>query len=279
MPPSRAPPTISPSAYSAMQFSQLLRWKTPSPSFSCIAHIQSVSTFCWLYHQSVPRTWLHLTVTHVQAMLPPQRDFCIPWDCPCCLGSVPNTVTWKSDHVTFTLQVRSGHPSTESSFHLAQSKSCILSSIPQDPVQSHPTTTSLILSITQPLPPSTPNRTDSMFLFDHSRQALASELLSLPAVPSARNILSQRPMWLDSLDLSPNATFSMKHCLPALFTLRHHQDVTSNSAFLLYSSSQLTSYWFTLFSAFPTRLKVPWSPRVLSIFTHCYVLNTQNSIW
>lgn len=177
------------------------------------------------------------------------------------------------------LEVRSGHSSTQSSFHLVQSKSCILSSIPQDPVQSHPVTTSLILSITHPLPLSTPNRTDSVFLFDHSRQALASELLSLPAVPSARNILSQRPMWLDSLDLSPNATFSMKHCLPALFTLRHHQDVTSNSAFLLYSSSQLTSYWFTLFSAFPTRLKVPWSPRVLSIFTHCYVLNIQNSIW
>lgn len=107
MPPSHAPPTISPSAYSATQFSQLLRWKTPSPSFSCIAHIHSVSKFCWLYLQSIPRTWLHLTVTHVQAMLPPQLDFCIPWDCPCCLGSVANTVTWKSDQVTLLPKVLS----------------------------------------------------------------------------------------------------------------------------------------------------------------------------
>ena len=157
-----------------------------------------------------------------------------PVTVPAALGLFP-TETWKSNHVTFTLQVRSCHSSAQSSSHLTQSKSCILSSIPQDPVRSHPLTNSLILSITHPLPPSTPNRSDSMFLFDHSRHALASELLSLPTVPSARNILSQRPMWLDSLDLSPNATSSMKHSLPTLFKLHHHQDITSNSAFLLYS--------------------------------------------
>jgi len=167
-------------------------------------------------------------------------------------------MTWKSDYVTSTLQVRSCHSSAQSSSHLTQSKSCILSSIPQDPVRSHPLTSSLILSITHPLPPSTPNRSDSMFLFDHGRHALASELLTLPTVPSARNILSQRPVWLDSLDLSPNATFSMKHSLPTLFKLHHHQDITSNSAFCFTHCLQLTNSWFkTLFSAFPTGLKVP----------------------
>lgn len=35
----------------------------------------------------------------------------------------------------------------------------------------------------------------------------------IPAVVSATNTLSQRPVWLESLDLFPKATFSMKHSL------------------------------------------------------------------
>ena len=102
------------------------------------------------YSQNLTTSHCHPCPSHdpsTAGFLHPLRS---PCDCPCCLGSVPNTVTWKSDHVAFTLQVRSRHSSTQSSSHLAQSKSCILSSIPQDLVQSHPLTSSLISSITHP---------------------------------------------------------------------------------------------------------------------------------
>lgn len=96
--------------------------------------------FCWLCikcSQNLTTPHCHPCPSHAS-----HSRISASWDSPAALGLFPSTVTWKSDHVA-ALQVRSGHPSTKV-LSISLRVSCILSSIPQDPVQSHPTTASLV---------------------------------------------------------------------------------------------------------------------------------------
>ena len=95
MPPSHAPPTISPSiARMKNTISLILLHSTYLICQQILLALPSK------YSQNLATSHCHPCPSHdpsTAGFLHPLRS---PCDCPCCLGSIPNTATWKSDHVT-----------------------------------------------------------------------------------------------------------------------------------------------------------------------------------